>query len=95
MNAYPPSSTSTDDRSSYPPSHHSNDNGFADNFADVLRPASRKRKASLLGEEPEYSDRRLQSPAQAAAQSLIDGNPAKLANGQFSELKRITVPFFR
>ncbi|KAF8708956.1 Fungal specific transcription factor domain, partial [Rhizoctonia solani] len=89
MNAYPPSSTSTDDRSSYPPSHHSNDNGFADNFTDALRSASRKRKASLLGEESEYPNQRLQSPV---AQSPIDA--AKLTNGQIPELKRITVPFF-
>ncbi|KAF8760221.1 Fungal specific transcription factor domain [Rhizoctonia solani] len=92
MNAYPPSSTSTDDRSSYPPSHHSNDNGFADNFTDALRSASRKRKASLLGEESEYPNQRLQSPVEPVAQSPIDA--AKLTNGQIPELKRITVPFF-
>ncbi|KAF8681000.1 Fungal specific transcription factor domain [Rhizoctonia solani] len=92
MNAYPPSSTSTDDRSSYPPSHHSNDNGFADNFTDALRSASRKRKASLLGEESEYPNQRLQSPVEPVVQSPIDAT--KLTNGQIPELKRITVPFF-
>ncbi|EUC67392.1 C6 transcription factor [Rhizoctonia solani AG-3 Rhs1AP] len=94
VNAYPSSVTSTDDRSSYPPSHHSNDNGFADILTDMSRPVSRKRKGSLLAEESEYPNRRFQSPVEVA-QTLVDVNSANLTNGQIPELKRITVPFFR
>ncbi|CAE6418786.1 unnamed protein product [Rhizoctonia solani] len=95
VNAYPSSATSTDDRSSYPPSHHSNDNGCADISVDISGPASRKRKVSLLVEDPEYPSRRFQSPVEAAAQALIDANSTNMTNGQIPELKRITVPFFR
>lgn len=97
-NMYATSASSIDGHSSYPSSHHSNDNGFAEAQPEPPRPVSRKRKASTLGDDnavPEYSGYP-SPPSMPNLDETLDSKPLNGANNaSIADLKRITVPFFR